>query len=112
MIHTPIGALRHRVTISTTVEVPDGRGGYRPNPTVLVARVPAQVEMMEEIYARTASATIRSPISVKLRYHDGLKAGMTVTYHSFAGDRVLEVVSPPEIDEQHRRALLPCREIP
>ncbi len=112
MITTAIGDLRHRITLSRTIPVRDGHGGYLPpNPTVLFARVPASVQMLEEVYARTAAATIRSPISVKLRYRPGIQAGMTVTYHSFAGDRTLEIVSPPEIDEKSRRMLLPCREV-
>ncbi len=111
-IDVPIGAMRHRITLSHTIPVRDGHGGYLPpNPTVLFARVPAAVQMMEEIYARTAAATIRSPISVKCRYHPGIKAGMTVTYHSFDRDRTLEIVSPPELDEPRRMMLLPCREI-
>ncbi len=111
-IDTPIGALRHRITVSRTIPVRDGHGGYLPpNWAVLYARAPASVQMMEEVYARTAAATIRSPVSVKLRYHTGIRAGMRVTYHSFDGERSFEIVSPPEIDEKRRMMLLPCREI-
>ncbi len=113
MIQVPAGALRDRITITHTVAVRDGHGGYLPpNPTTLFTRIPAAVDMMEQIYARTADATIRSPISVRLRYHAGIKAGMTVTFHDFSGDRPLEVVTPPEIDSHARMMRLPCREIP
>lgn len=94
----------------TNVETPDGRGGFESAPAVLWRRIPANVDMLPEIYASSAQVGIRSPISVTLRYHSGIKAGQQVIYHGFDGDRTLEIVSPPEIGEKDRMLTLPCRE--
>lgn len=54
----------------------------------------------------------RSRLSVSMRYRSGVKAGQAVIYHSFAGDRTLEIVAPPQIQEKDRAMTLLCGEAP
>lgn len=107
------GKLRHRVTVNTTVETDDGRGGTTAVPTALLRRVPAQVEMLTgRELERAMQIDPRSRLHVRLRYHAGVHAGQGVIYHSFAGDRTLEIVAPPTIDEKDRAMTLLCGEAP
>lgn len=105
------GKLRHRVTVNTTTETSDGRGGTTSAPTALLRRVPACVEMLSgRELDRAMQIDPRSRLSIQMRYHAGVKAGQSVTYHSFEGDRALEIVAPPTIEEKDRAMQLLCGE--
>lgn len=107
------GKLRHRVTVNMTTETSDGRGGTTSVPTAVLRRAPACVEMLSgRELDRAVQVDPRSRLSVKMRYHAGVKAGQAVVYHSFEGDRALEIVAPPLIDEKDRAMQLLCGEAP
>jgi len=107
------GRLRHRVTVQTTVETADGRGGTTAVPGTLLRRIPADVEMLTgRELERAMQIDPRSRLQVLLRYHAGVKAGQAVIYHSFGGDRTLEIVAPPTIEEKDRAMTLLCGEAP
>jgi SPP1 family predicted phage head-tail adaptor len=105
------GKLRHRVTVSTATETSDGRGGTTSEPTVVLRRVPAMVEMLSgRELDRAVQIDPRSRLSVTMRYHAGVTAGQAVVYHSFEGDRNLEIVAPPLVEEKDRAMQLLCGE--
>lgn len=108
-----LGTLRHRITVQSDVETPDGKGGYTKAPSVLWSRIPAKVDTLTgRELERAVQIDPRSRVGVLLRYVPGIKAGQTVIYHSFEGDRTLEIVSPPDVDEKIRSLTLLCGEAP
>lgn len=93
------------------VETPDGRGGFAKIPSAVYARIPASVDILTgHELERAMAIDPRSRVSVLLRYHRGIQAGQIVTYHSFEGDRLLEIVAPPTVEEKERRMTLLCGE--
>lgn len=108
------GQLRHRVTITDTLEVSDGHHGFAEDQKVVLAtRIPAEVTMLKGYeLVRAQQVDPRASYGVLIRYMPGLKAGQTVVYHDdHAGDRPLEVVARPiETEERHRALQLLCRE--
>lgn len=103
--------MRHRVTVTTATETSDGRGGTTSIQAVVLRRAPAAVEMLSgRELDRAVQIDPRSRSSVLMRYHAGVTAGQALTYHSFEGDREMEIVAPPLIDEKDRSMSLLCGE--
>jgi SPP1 family predicted phage head-tail adaptor len=105
--------MRHRVTVTTVQETKNANGGWDQVPVTVCARVPAEVRMLSgRELDRALQIDPRSRLSVAMRYRSGVLARQTVVYHSFAGDRTLEIVAPPLIDEKDRSMELLCGEAP
>jgi SPP1 family predicted phage head-tail adaptor len=107
------GRLRHRVTIRSATEVPDGHHGFTDAPVVVANRIPANVETLTgKELDEAQQIDPRSTHSVLIRYRTGVKAGQALTYHDGRdGDRPFEIVAPPQdADERHRELTLLCKE--
>lgn len=105
------GDLRHRITIAAEVETADGRGGFAVTTQTLWSRIPALVEPLSGRELQAAmQIDPRLRYRVSARWLPGVKAEQLVTYHAFDGDRALEIVGPPLIDEKARAMQLMCGE--
>jgi SPP1 family predicted phage head-tail adaptor len=107
------GELWHRISITKTVEVDDGHGGWEETTVTVAAQVPAQVEPLagrDLQYAQQIEP--RATYRIRLRFRPDLTSAQTVTYHdNRRGDRRFEIVAPPlDLGERHWDHELLCRE--
>lgn len=107
------GLLRHRVSYVEQAETKTERGGYDVGLTTVYRRVPAQVEPLSGVeLQRAAQVDPRQRWKVTMRYLPNVRAEQFIVYHRFDGDRTLEIVEPPRVDEKDRTMVLMCGEAP
>lgn len=107
------GRLRHRVTITATIELADGHYGFTGQDVVIANRVAAEVSQLTgQTLVQAQQLDPRATLGVLIRSLQGVKAGQAVVYHDdHAGDRTFEIVGPPvELDGRHRDMQLLCKE--
>jgi SPP1 family predicted phage head-tail adaptor len=112
---TPLsaGELWHRVSITKTVEVDDGHGGFEETTVTVASQLPANVEPLagrDLQYAQQIEP--RASYRVRIRFRADLSSAQTLTYHdNRRGDRLFEIVAPPlDVGERHWDLELLCRE--
>jgi len=110
---TPIAEYRQRVSLTKTVEVDDGHGGFEEQEVVFLDHILASVEQMsgrDLQYAQQIEP--RATWRVCIHYHQDVSSESQLTYHDTRkGDRVFEIVAPPlDIAERHWELQLLCRE--
>ncbi len=107
------GRLRHRVSYVEQGETQTTRGGYDVTTTTIYRRVPALVEPLSGVeLQRAAQVDPRQRWRVTLRYLPLVRAEQYLVYHRFDGDRTLEIVEPPLVNEKDRTMVLMCGEAP
>ena len=100
------GALRHRITLQSATDTPDGGGGFTTVWTD-VATVWAAIEPLkgrEQLHA----AQLETPVThrVTLRYRAGVTPKMRVKF----GTRVFNIRAVIDAEERHRTLELMCEE--
>lgn len=107
------GELRHRISIRQGLETKTARGGFGVESTVIYARISALVEPLTGHELNIAmQIDPRLRWKVTLRFAKGIQARQIVVYHALEGDRTLEIVQPPQLDEKDRSLTLLCAEAP
>ena len=107
------GTMRDRVSYVEQAEVKTDRGGFEVGLTTVYRRVPAKVEPLSGVeLQRAAQVDPRQKWKVTMRYLSGIRAEQYVIYHRFDGDRTLEIVEPPLVNEKDRTMVLMCGEAP
>ncbi len=102
------GRMRHRIKIQSPVEARNGVGEIITTWATL-ATVWASVEPLrgrEFFDAEQMQAEVST--RVRMRYYPGITAQMRVLW----GSRVLEIVTPIDVNERHKELQLMCREMP
>lgn len=102
------GELRSRVTIKRPVGTTSATGGVvEGTPQVFASSVPAAIESALGSEALRAGGLVAGVTHlVKLRYLDGVKPWMTVTFE----DRQFQILSIVDVDERHIEHQLLCAE--
>lgn len=113
------GDLRHRVSLQTRTEVPDGHDGFTETWTTVQSRVAARViQLVGRDLERARQIDPRSTHEVRVRFwrtyadtFDGGRARLIWHDEGAMGNRTLEIVTPPQ--ELDHRVLLSvfCREL-
>lgn len=113
----PAGDLRHRVTVTTVIEVSDGHDGLVDTPVTVWTRVPARVNPLvgrDLENARQIDPRISHEVTLRYwkAYPTDLDGGRAkLVYHDLA-DREFEIISPPvDVDERHIELKLLCKEL-
>ncbi|MFO1104373.1 MAG: phage head closure protein [Methylocystis sp.] len=102
-----IGALRHRVTLESPIDAPDGAGGFSRSfapVTDLWARVAlggAREDFVEQRDEQTTSHV------VTIRWRDGVAKDMRFLFR----DRKLRIQSVVDPDERRRFLICQCEEL-
>lgn len=105
------GELRHRITIRQGLESKTTRGGFTVEATTIYSRIPALVEPLAGHELNVAmQIDPRLKWTITLRFAKGIQARQIVIYHALEGDRTLEIVQPPQLDEKDRKLTLLCGE--
>lgn len=108
-----IGTLRHRVSLQTTTEVPDGLGGSTQIPVTLASRVPASVEpatarSLERVAANTVTSTASHLVTI--RYVRGVTTKTSLVFHDGTTDRPMAIEGIHDPSEKHVALVLECAE--
>lgn len=105
------GDLRHRVTITSLVEVPDGRGGYIKNAVPICVRSPAFVSPLAgRALVQAQQIDPRSRYGIDMRWRPDVTPRQSLVYHRVTGDLTFEILSVNDTDELHHEMTLLCAE--